>query len=268
MIAVTRRLAIHDFLLIACSVVVILLSAAPERDHLQTVEVRDASGAYQRYSLAADDPRIGKLQRELANWPKRLPNRSLTLAKWHVELAEFYIGRTKPVAVDAPVQQVAFSVPGVKESNAESLAEQTSLSAERDYWHLVRDKAQRAIADGEEKLQQRERNSGPPPIVIGELSRPGRSPRDFGIAAVGGLSVALLFAAWVHVCPPIRLREDRPTSEIESSSVRREGARRELKLSIPSQWVRIHQPMAVNVRRFAFAALVVAAFVCLTAGIA
>ncbi len=108
MIASTRRMALHDFMLIAFSVVVIALSIAPKGDQRQTVEVRDGSGDLQRYSLAVEDPRLVKLQSDLAQWVSGVPEASLTLAKWHAELADFYVGKilARPVQPTVAAQSI------------------------------------------------------------------------------------------------------------------------------------------------------------------
>jgi hypothetical protein len=258
MIAATRRMAMHDFLLVAFSVIVIVLSVASEGDKRQTVEVRDASGNLQRYSLAADDPRLAKLQSELANWAKGLPGARLTLAKWHAELADFYVGRTQPRPDDPTVVQVSFAEQTSRSANKEAAA----LSAQHNYWIRVRDHARQSIIAAEEQLRQRKSSSEPPPIMLGELSSSGPSLTAFGFAGVTGLGVAIAFACWIYVCPAICLSKDRRSPEWETASSNQDGRLRELRLSIPPQWVRIHQPAAVVLRRVLYSALVIFALAC------
>ncbi len=257
MIAATRRMAMHDFLLVAFSVVVIVLSVASQGDKRQTVEVRDASGNLQRYSLAADDPRLAKLDSELANWAKGLPDASLTLAKWHAELADFYVRKTLTKPDDPTVVQVSFADQASPAANAEANA----MSAQHGYWVRVRDQARQAIDTAEEQLRQRK--SSKPPIVLGEVLCSGPSLAAFGFAGVTGFGVAIAFACWIHVWPAISLRQDRQSQQRETVSSNHNGRLQELRLSIPPQWVRVHQPAAVVIRRVVYIALVIGAFACL-----
>ena len=299
MIASTRRMALHDFMLIVFSVVVIALSITPNGDERQTVAVRDAGGDLQRYSLAVEDPRLAKLQSDLAQWVRGVPEASLTLAKWHAELADFYIGKilaepvqqvelmkTEPTAPAAgpeasvsqhvspeasgygPQKNVVPSAhqPTVAQVSfadaASPPASGDALSAEHAYWVGVRDAARKTIAEAEAKQRRRDSSSALPPIVFGELIRSGPSLTDFGIAGASGFGIAIIFACWVHVCPPITLDEDARSRQLATADSDGDGLPRGLRLSIPPQWVRIHQPTAVVLRRFTYAALVMGALGC------
>jgi hypothetical protein len=59
--------------------------------------------------------------------------------------------------------------------------------------------------------------------------------------------------------PPISLATEREAS-IAGMDRPRAG---ELQLAIPARWVRVHQPLGVNLRRFTFASLVFGALGCL-----
>lgn len=257
MIAKTRRMAMHDFLLIAFAVVVIVLSLAVKREKQQIVEIRDDSGNLQRYSLATDDPRLARLQGELAKWSKGRPNASLTLAKWHAELADFYVGRTAPKSPkldNSAVVQASFADQASRTASNESAA----MRAQNAYWTRVRDQARQAIVVAEEKLSQRSSSSAKPPIALAEVTNSGLSMSDFGRAGVSGFGVAIAFACWIYVCPAISLGEDRRSRQW-ATECSNEGQPKELRLSIPPQWVRIRQPVAVVTRRVVYATLVLAA---------
>lgn len=256
MIAAKRRIAVQDLLLVAFSVVVIVLSVSVTGEKQRTVSIRDASGHLQRYSLAANDPRLAKLESELAQWSKGLPETAVTLAKWHVELADFYIGRTQSKTDSSTVVQASFA----NRSPEAETKEASVLRAEHAYWTSVREQANQVIAAAERKCLQR--NIGSAPIVLGDVTFSSPTAAAFGLAGLAGLATAALFAGWMYFCPAISLVED-ASDDMKTALPAQAERPGELRLSIPRQWIRVHQPASVVARRVAYLVLVVGAFVCL-----
>ena len=249
----------HDFLLVAFSVVVILLSATADREERQIVEIRDASGNLKPYSLAVDDPRLAKLQDQLADWTKGRPDAALTLAKWHFELADFYVTRTQGQPSNAVVQ-VSFADGNQTSSAAEK--EAAALRVQNAYWTRVRDQAKQTI-DAVEEKRRLEKLSGSPPIVFAERTLATPSPADFGIAGLAGLVVAIVFAYWVYLCPAITLSEDWRVQEASLPGYDPDQRVQEFRIAIPAKWVRLHQPVSVLLRRVVYGFIVTGAFACL-----
>ncbi len=70
MIATSRRMPTHDFLLVAFSVAVLVLGTWPESAPRQLVQLRQHDGSLRQYSLAEHDPAIANLQLALEKWAK------------------------------------------------------------------------------------------------------------------------------------------------------------------------------------------------------
>lgn len=257
MLAEARRMAIHDFLLIACAVSVIALSAISTPENRQIVEIRDRQGNAQRYSLAPDDPRLAKLRSELTKWNRPKTHAPLTLAKWHAELAEFYAMKTQPSTRVSPIQQVLY----IDRDPTEAQAEARAWNRQHHYWLDVLERAEVSVANLQRKQNQAAAKAKPP-IVFAEIRRSGPAASEFAIAGIAGLGIALAFACWVYVCPAIGLRSESEESTLRSLDAMDDERQRELRLSIPPQWIRIHQPKLVVLRRIAYGTLVLAAIVC------
>ena len=260
MIATTRRMAIQDFLLIAFSVVVIVLSLWPQGDARQTLVFRHHSGALQQYSFEADDPRLEKLRHELANRSRRVPDASLTRETWRAEVADFYASSTDRSG-KSPDQVVRVSFSDVPPSQA-VVAELKQLSDQHQYWINVRNRARKAIAAAESRLKQQQMQVGPPPIEFGKVSHGGHPPNAFALASLIALSVAAGFAWWSYLWPAIRLRADSLAPQLQTPKPEDAGKLHELRLVIPAKWVRIHQPAPVLIRRIAYTTVVVGAVAC------
>lgn len=260
MIATTRRMAIQDFLLIAFSVVVIVLSLWPQGDARQTLVFRHLSGALQQYSFEADDPRLDKLRHELANRSRHVPDASLTRETWRAEVADFYASRTDRSG-QSPDQVVRVSFSDVPPSET-VIAELQQLSDQHQYWINVRDRARKAIAAAQSRLKQQKMLVGPPPIEFGKLTDGGLPANAFVMASLIGLCVAAGFAWWSYLWPAIRLRVDSSAPQLQTPKPEDAEKPHELRLVIPAKWVRVHQPAPVLIRRVAYTTVVVGAVAC------
>lgn len=259
MIATTRRMAIHDFLLITFAVIAITLSVLPKEEARQKLLFRDPSGNIQAYSLKADDPRLAALERRIANWARYKPNPRLAMKKWHAEVADYYAARTEAKSANRdPIVAVSFADDN---STIEDTSETDQLSEEHAYWIHLAANAREVIAKAEMEMHRRQHLAGPPPISFGELDAGGHSPRMLILAGVFGICVACGFARWTYVCPSIRLQSVE-TTETPSIASETHDAGDELQLAIPDRWVRLHQPITVLIRQTAYCTLLVLGVLC------
>ena len=263
MIATTRRMAIHDFLLVAMATLVIVLSNWPNSQKRQSVDLRNSDGTSQRYSLAVDDPRLAKLQRDLDSWNRGGTNTAIALTKWRVELAEFYVDRFQSPP-STSVTQVSFVESG---GNAAS-TDGPQISARKhwqSYWANVGKQARESLAIQNAKLRDHRALVGPP-IVLGKVIE-SRSKNAFLISCICGLLMATVFGFWTYISPSLGLHRTENVDEAEGNREQLTGSREraltELQLRIPSEWVRIHQPISVVLRRVLYAGLVGAALLCM-----
>ena len=271
MIATNRRIPAHDFLLVAFSVAVIVLSNWPETEPRQLVQLRDRDGTLRQYSLAEKDPTLSKLRLALEKWAKAGQETRLAVAQWRAELADFYAEKTvaPPEPTPSPIRPAAFrseSRPmdegaNREERNAEVVPESRS---QHEYWRAFGQQARVEIEKIQEIRRSRKALEVPQPIVFGALE-PGRKPtRAILISPAIGFVVALGFAAWSSLCPTLRLRKHGLSSCVASTEFDGDAAS-ELRLVVPSTWVRIRQPTGVLARWGAMTILSVYAFVSVVA---
>ncbi len=264
MIGTNRRMPAHDFLLVAFSVALIVLSTWPETQPRQWVQLRERDGSLRQYSLTESDPRLAQLRLSLEKWAKAGQETRLAVAQWCAELADFYSQRTEPspAQVASPIRAVGFRIDArerAEERRAEAAKAASELRTQHDYWLERSQQARAEIAKVEEIRRSRKALEIPPPIVFGDLE-PGRKPAaSVMVATVIGLVVALAFSLWSWLSPTLHLRGqsdgDRGTTsaggEIEKGD--------ELRLMVPAAWVRVRQPAGVIARWGAMGILTIAA---------
>jgi hypothetical protein len=256
MIATNRRMAMHDFLLVALSVVVITLSTCSTPTAHQTVEICGADGNTHRYSLALHDPALLNLRHQAHQWTKQAPWPELTLAKWRAELCEFYAARTEAIRTNTDVVAVSFTAPTAPADDPYAQA----MARQHQAWIREAQRAQQVIQQLEAVQEQRRALRGPVPIVFGEVTTQ-QSTSSLMFAVAAGFCIAALFAVWTRLAPSIGLIPADEAPEILSAS---EPKRRQsIQLSIPNRWVRVHQPASVIVRRAAYLMVVATALISL-----
>ncbi len=265
MIATNRRMPAHDFLLVAFSVAVIVLSKWPETQPRQLVQLREPSGSLRQYSLPENDPTLAKLRLALEKWAKAGQETRLAVAEWRAELADFYAERTEsaPKPSSNPIRSVAFRHESKRSSEDAQVALEIGegvRASQHEYWVNFGQQARTEIAKVQEIRRSRKALEVPPPIVFGPLEA-GRKPvRAIMISPAIGVVVAFAFAAWSFLFPTLRLSQpDHNTTVMSTASDL--DASGELRLFVPSNWVRIRQPLGVFARWAAMAAIAAYAFV-------
>ena len=252
MIAKTRQLATHDFILIVITAAVVVVSFLPLSAPRREVRLRDSAGKMRTYSLHIDDPMLDRLSRaESRRATKRSGSAALAVAQWQAEVAGFYAEQSKP----AVIQQVSFTQQEDRQSDL------TALQMQHEAWLQVRDEAEAKIEQwvaGFERLQILET---PSPIELGGVIPAQRPLSAYAIGALGGLIVAAIFALWSFLAPTVHLPK---TISSDQKSVPVDPDRAfEIAFSIPRDWIRVRQSPSVWLRRAAELTLVIAALVIL-----
>ncbi len=258
MIAPSRRLPVHDFLLVAFAVAVISISQWPDSGRRQWVQLRQPDGTLRQFSLSENDPKLAKLRLSLEKWAKAGQETRLALARWRAELAEFYAGRTaKTDETDraSTTRTVSFrtmpNAPDFKEAERERRAEHA-------FWLEQADAARQAVAKMEEVRRSRRALEVPPPIVFGQLAPAAKPGHAVLLATLIGLTAALAFAGWAHLCPVLRWKSKTDACTSSDPDLTFDGTR-QLRFVVPSAWIRLRQPTAVRLRQAAIPVLVMAA---------
>ncbi len=259
MIAMFRRVATYDSLLLAVSVSVITLTLWPTSGvSRQPFCWRNATGQTQTYSLAVDDPRLQKLRKMASEWGNKTPSHPLTIAKWRKELADFYAKQL--AGGDNAVVQASFA--GKDNTHPGLSPSPRSLTPDdRNFWLQLSADASRIIAAENRTLQQRTKLAGPSPIVFGELIEGRRGRNELAIGVFLGILTAAGFAIWSRLSPVIQIAAggDTAAKHPREIAVQSDSG---IRMEIPREWVRIRQPLGVSLRRLAYAILVLWALSC------
>lgn len=271
MVTRNRRMPSHDFLLIAISSAVIVLSNWPESKPRQWVQIRDQQGSLQQYSFAEQDPAVSKLRLSLEKWARAGQETRLAVAQWRAELAGLYAEKTNSRLAMAEdpgrratkiVQAVSFRSAGASPSDSEpsdsKAGELASLREQQQHWLQLGEQAERDIADVIEIRRSRKALEVPPPIVFGPIES-GHIPTSAFFVSLGvGSLVGLLFAAWSFCSPSIRL-DSKPTGVSIDPTEEFTQSDSELRLVVPASWIRVRQPIGVVTRWAAMGLLAIVA---------
>ncbi len=286
-----RRWASQDLVLAAFCVAAITLGLWPDEPTRQMIHSLDRDGNTSSYSLSLQDSRLARLSREIDRLHNPPPTREIVLAKWRMDLAGHYARRldsiarpetsapenttlgTKNSAPDAisaadspaggtPIVQVGFSLPpNSLASDQTPQASQTGSAAvvarELAFWNGVSQKSQIALESANQHIAQQIAKMGPPAIVLGEVFQPAKSANAWITAILLGLLTSCLFADWQMRSPAIVITRsdvsrDTPNTQPDAKDLA-------VRIQIPIEWIRIHQPASVLARRATLALLLIAA---------
>lgn len=273
---IRQRWAVKDLALVAVSVTAITLglwSAAPLR---QMIHCSDADGNTRSFSLPLGDSRLARIGRELQRRQTPPPVNAVVLAKWRIDLAAHYTKRCEAerrrglaakLAVEESsvgageaagrlttashhVAQASFS-DRAGAAAAAAVSGEGAEEREAAFWQNVAARAQVTLAQAETQVANQLAHAAPPPVVLGTIVAPGRSLEAWVTATLLGLLAACLFAEWAYRSPAIEVVPRHPETKA--------GQEDEIRIEIPSDWIRIHQPLDVWARRGLIAGLVAAA---------
>jgi len=270
MIAKSRQLAAHDFLLILFSATLLSLWFSPNRPAVREVEIRQIDGTRQRYLLTADDPKLAKLEQQLCEWQKPEQNRKLALSKWQAELAGLYAVRTLPKKpqVSSGILSVSYYEDLPEKKEADSL-EAAQRQQQHDYWLEFQQQAEIAIAEEQQRQAQMLALKSVPSVTIGDQQPGPYATHTLLFSSLIGLCTAMMFSAWTYLTPTIHLLDPSRSSEGSApvlmhppSSPTQDPV--QFRLTLPAKWVRLHQPVGVWVRQAAYLVLLVSVILAAT----
>lgn len=234
---------------------VIALAQWPKGLDRQTIRFRDPSGHVQQYSLSSDDPRLLLVAEQLRRWKDGGFSGAIALAKWRHELAGFYAENVTDVEIKPTQAVVPVSFEQVVPA-AKALTPDTA-----SYWMMAQRRAEQELRHAEQQLARRLDSSGPQPLELGELVPPAVGTAPLAISALAGIIVACGFVFWSYLCPAIRLQDRMSMVASDQPETEDPPATSPLQLEIPADWVRVHQPLGVHLRRLGYAAIVTTALV-------
>ncbi len=270
MIAKSRQMAAHDFLLVFLSAAVLALLLWPPGPAVREVEVRRNDGSLQKYQLEAGDPMLASLSQKLQRWSNPQPNSRTAINRWNAELGSLYAERTTPRAVEEIKRILPVSYyPDLAKKRAASANHAALLQQQQTYWLDFQRRAEQAIQVEQQRQERLFELHKHPPISISEL-QPGPYPRKAILcSSLIGLCVAVLFGAWNFLAPSIQLvtqtpastknqlaDESHPHSPHADASVATDATdSTEFRVTLPATWLKVRQPIAVWLRQTAYLTL-------------
>jgi hypothetical protein len=269
MIALYRRLASIDALLVTLSCTVIIVSLWPSGQPSQSFQVTGDDGRVQVHALPLDDPMLGELKRRHGHGVTQLPPAKLAVARWTCELADFYSRHCSSAADNAHGGDSDPNAAIVPVSFEESSASRgiTVDPATPAYWVAVEAQLQDKIGQAERQIADRQNL---PKVVFGRVV-PTPKPRAVQVLAlVAGLLIAGGYTFWHSKCQPRTFGLSGKNNELVRIPVVRaipsDGSRSTpVQLEIPRRWVRVRQPARVWLRRLCLLSIVTGAAVCMVA---
>jgi hypothetical protein len=266
MIAKSRQMAAHDFLLILFSATILSLWFWPTGIAVREVEIRQTDGRRQLYLLTADDPKLAELEYQLSQWVKPEHSAKLALSKWHAELAGLYATRTLPQKLQqsSGILPVSYHDNEPQQRQAEA-REAAQHQQQHHYWLEFQRQAESAIVEEQQRQEQRLAMKTIPSITIGDLQPGPYSTHTLLFSSMIGLCTAMLFSAWTYFTPTIHLVDQAPDSLGQADTVLKDSVSRaaqtqdhlQFQLTLPATWVRLHQPAGVWIRQTAYLVLIV-----------
>jgi len=268
-------MAIHDFLLVLLSAALLTLLLWPPSSAIRQVDIRRYDGSIQSYQLAANDPKLAKLEEELQRWSKPKPNSQLAISKWQAELGGFYAERTLPGVKQQEEKRIlpVSYYPDHAEKRETAAREAANLEQQHAYWLDFQRQAVRSVEEEEQRQRQMLSLRSRPSIMIGELRSAPYTRKALVGSSLVGLCVAMLFAAWNYLIPSIQLvkqpsESGRPAgadgsdcdiiepAESDRQHLRESISSLQFQVMLPAKWLKVHQPLGVWIRQAAYLTLI------------
>ena len=271
MIAKSRQMAAHDFLLVALSAAVLALFLWPPGPAVREVEVRRHDGSLHTYQLTADDPKLANLTQKLQRWSNPKHNSRTAINKWNVELGSLYAERTIPKVTEElrRILPVSYYPDHAKKREAAN-RQAAQLKQQQAYWLAFKKQAEQAL-----QIEQKRHNEllalhASPPISI-SVPRPSpHSPIAILSASLIGLCVAMLFGFWNFLAPSIQLEKQASVASVAHQSSENAKCSKvtgdlpprtaanslQFQVILPARWLKVHQPLSVWIRQTAYLLLI------------
>ena len=270
MIAKSRQMAAHDFLLVLLSAAVLALLLWPPGPAFRKVEVRRKDGSLQTYQLAVGDPKLANLTRKLERWSNPRPSSRTAINRWNSELGSLYAERTTPDVAQEVKRILPVSYYPDHAKKREAAAQQAALlKQQKTYWLNFHTEAEQAIQAEQKRQEQLLELHAHPPISVGELQPGPYPPKAILYCSLIGLCAAVLFSTWNFLAPSIQLvkqtsvsTEDRQPGDnhlrslhADASILRDATNSLQFEVTIPATWLKVRQPMSVWIRQTAYLTL-------------
>lgn len=199
--------------------VAVLVSFGVWPDPVPIREVVVSQPTAKIYSLAVDDPRLVRIRRQIDRYAPPRPTATLGMTRWQSETAAFYARDGQGIG----------------------------------NWSKFANQSASYVTSLETAYLDRQSKLGPPPISLGEVTQGSLSAASMitilGIALIVGIVVSV----WRSQTRPRSIAIVSPTVAPENSQ------NDSTAIAIPARWIRLRQPIGVQVRRVAYAGLFVAA---------
>lgn len=273
MIAKSRRIPVHDFLLVLLSAAVLTLLLWPAGTAIREVEVRHIDGTLQTYQLAAHDPTLAKIAEKLKRWSDPKPNSQIAINRWNAELGNFYAQRTTPQAANEikRILPVSYYPDHAKKQEA-AAQEAANMKQQQAYWLDFQRQAERTVQTEQQRRQRLLALHVSPPISVGELQPGPYPPKAIIYSTIIGFCVAVLFSTWHFLAPSIQLVKQTPSPSVaikgrqtkeshlqphqtDRSVTGATANSMQFEVTLPAAWVKVHQPIGVWMRQAAYLAL-------------
>lgn len=271
MIAKSRRMAAHDFLLVLLSAAVLALLLWQPGPTVREVQVRRNDGSLQTYQLAADDPKLANLIVKLQQWSAPTPNSQTAINKWNAELGSLYAARSIPKAMEELKQILPVSYYPDHAKKRQAAAQHAALlKKQQAYWLNFQQKAERAVQAEQQRQKHLLSLHKSPPISVGEVQAGPYQRQALLFSPLIGLGAALLFSVWNFLTPSIQLvrhaslsgqsqppaKQGSGQAQTRPPSSNANADSLQFQVTLPAKWLKIRQPIGVYVRQMAYFSLI------------
>jgi len=271
MIAKSRQMAAHDFLLVLLSAAVLALLLWPPGPTVREVEVRRNDGSLQTYQLTTDDPKLANLTQKLQRWSNPQNNSRTAINKWNAELGSLYAQRTTPRVTEELKRILPVSYYPDHAKKREVAAQQAAqLKQQQAYWLDFQRQAEQALQTEQQRQEDLLALYARPPISIGDPQPGPYPPKAILSSSLIGLCAAMLFSAWNFLAPSIQLVKQASVSNglgqspANAPRSNHAGAPQsnaaanslQFQVTLPAKWLKVHQPLSVWIRQTAYIVLI------------
>ena len=271
MIAKSRQMAAHDFLLVLLSAAVLGLLLWPPPPTVREIEVRRNDGSLQTYQLTTDDPKLVNLTQKLQRWSNPKSNSRTAINKWKAELGSLYAQRTTPEVTEKQKRILSVSYYPDHAKKREIAAQQAAqLKKQRAYWLNFQRQAEQAVQTENQRQEDLLALHVRPPISISDPQPGPYPPKAIVSSSLIGLCAAMLFGAWNFLAPSIQLVKQASVSNgagQSSANAHRSNHAggpppsvaansMQFQVTLPAKWLKVRQPLSVWIRQTAYLVLI------------
>lgn len=269
---------LRDATLVAVSTAAIVIANWPADSPRRLITFRHAAGTdtssgvvgFRTHSLPVDDPRLRRLQRHVERRSNPQPGMSVAVARWRLELAEFYAAN--PPRSSSNAGDVSDGADPSKAGEDANGSDGANGSGGGIAWDRFAFETRETLERLDREMAAKIEAAGAGPIRFGTILPPSPPRTAIPIAVLAAAFAFFAARFWGSRFPGLSLEPapqasggpdpdpGRPPHPRQSSLDRIDvEADQTLALAIPRHWVRVRQPLGVQLRRVCFVAIVVAA---------